>query len=83
MHPCSSGTLLLVCPVASPAHLGLHPIFIFTPSLPSIPNLIVVCRAARMWPYITEAGERQAKALLPGMLAENKPTWMTTLELHK
>lgn len=39
--------------------------------------------AARMWPYITEAGERQAKAMLPGMLAENKPTWMTKLELNE
>ena len=35
--------------------------------------------AARMWPYITEAGEWQAKALLPDMLAQNKPTWMTKL----
>lgn len=38
--------------------------------------------AARMWPYISEAGERQAKAMLPEMLAENKPTWMTQLELN-
>ena len=44
---------------------------------------LCMCAAARMWPYITEAGERQAKAMLPGMLAENKPTWMTKLELHK
>lgn len=39
--------------------------------------------AARMWPYITEAAEKQAKAMLPEMLEQNKPTWMTTLKLHK
>ena len=39
--------------------------------------------AARMWPYITEAAEREAKAMLPDMLKENKPTWMTKLELHE
>ncbi|KAL3133562.1 hypothetical protein ABBQ38_007410 [Trebouxia sp. C0009 RCD-2024] len=38
---------------------------------------------ARMWPYITEAGERQAKAMLPDMLAQNKPTWMTQLKLQE
>ncbi|KAL0035901.1 hypothetical protein WJX77_007130 [Trebouxia sp. C0004] len=38
---------------------------------------------ARMWPYITAAAEKQAKEMLPDMLEENKPTWMTTLKLHK
>lgn len=38
---------------------------------------------ARMWPYITAAAEKQAKEMLPDMLQENKPTWMTTLKLHK
>lgn len=42
-----------------------------------------VCAAARMWPYITEAGERQARAMLPDMLQQNKPTWMTTLKLDQ
>ena len=42
-----------------------------------------VCPAARMWPYITEAGERQARAMLPDMLQQNKPTWMTTLKLDQ
>ena len=41
------------------------------------------CSAARMWPYITEAGERKAKAMLPDLLKENKPTWMTKLELDQ
>lgn len=42
-----------------------------------------MCAAARMWPYITEAGERQARAMLPDMLQQNKPTWMTTLKLDQ
>ena len=42
-----------------------------------------MCGAARMWPYITEAAERQAKAQLPDMLEQNKPTWMTQLKLHQ
>jgi len=39
--------------------------------------------AARMWPYITEAGEKKARAMLPDMLDKNKPTWMTTLKLNE
>ena len=39
--------------------------------------------AARMWPYITEAGERKARDMLPDMLDKNKPTWMTTLKLNE
>ncbi len=44
---------------------------------------LLCCCAARMWPYITAAAEKQAKEMLPDMLEENKPTWMTTLKLHK
>jgi hypothetical protein len=36
-----------------------------------------------MWPYITEAGEKKARAMLPDMLDMNKPTWMTTLKLNE
>lgn len=46
-------------------------------------NNLSACAAARMWPYITEAGERQARAMLPDMLQQNKPTWMTTLKLDQ
>ena len=46
-------------------------------------NSLIVCAAARMWPYVTEAGERKAKAMLPDMLQQNKPTWMTTLKLDQ
>jgi hypothetical protein len=36
-----------------------------------------------MWPYLTEAGEKKARAMLPDMLDKNKPTWMTTLKLNE
>lgn len=45
--------------------------------------MVLWCGAARMWPYITAAAEKQAKEMLPDLLDQNKPTWMTTLKLHK
>ncbi len=44
---------------------------------------LACCSAARMWPFITAAAEKQAKEMLPDMLEESKPMWMTTLKMHK
>lgn len=37
--------------------------------------------AACMWPNMSEAMEKVAKEMLPDMLQQNKPTWMTELSL--
>lgn len=37
--------------------------------------------AACMWPNMSEAMEQVAKDMLPDMLDQNKPTWMTKLSL--
>lgn len=39
--------------------------------------------AALMWPYITAGAEKMVWEMLPPMLEQNKPTWMTDLSLKK
>lgn len=38
---------------------------------------------ALMWPYITAGAEKMVWEMLPPMLEQNKPTWMTDLSLKK
>lgn len=39
--------------------------------------------AAKMWPYVTEAVNKEAKCQLPPLIAASKPTWMGKIELQK
>ena len=34
-----------------------------------------------MWPYVTAGSEKMVWQMLPPMLQQQKPTWMTKLEL--
>ncbi|KAK9800178.1 hypothetical protein WJX73_004159 [Symbiochloris irregularis] len=38
---------------------------------------------ALMWPYISAGAEKQVWEMIPAMLEQNKPTWMTTLALKQ
>jgi hypothetical protein len=38
---------------------------------------------SKMWPYVTEAVNKEAKVQLPPLIEASKPTWMGKIELHK
>ena len=44
----------------------------------SMPRLLI---AVHMWPQLSAAAEKLAWEMLPDMLDQNKPTWMTSLKL--
>lgn len=39
--------------------------------------------ADKMWPYITEAVNKEAAVQLPPLIKASKPTWMGDITLHK
>lgn len=39
--------------------------------------------ADKMWPYVTEAVNKEAAVQLPDLIKASKPTWMGAIDLHK
>ena len=39
--------------------------------------------AGNMWPWVTQAVNKEAQAQLPPLLKVSKPTWMGDIDIHK